>query len=481
MQVSIIIPTRNEAGNIGKLLQALTFLKSDYNYEAVVVDDSDDNTASIALRFGARVIKGKRKGLGQAIVDGIYGSKGEIVLVMDADLSHNPKAIPNLLNPILSHGYDMTIGSRYVQGGDFSNWSRKRQIQSLIGVKLMQLVTGVKDSNSGFFAFRKPILHGVTLNADSWKIMLEVLFKGNWISKLEVPIQFNDRTVGVSKNNNRERVKHAIHLMKLLLYKTRRFWKFVSASGVGTVTTFVVTWICTSLIGLHYLISLGIATSISVIINFTLNSKWTFSSENKAHSPDYEWRSFYKGLPWQKLWKQKLARIVKNMAGDAGNVLDIGCGSSPLGILTNHNDYKGIDIDVGKIAFMDRKGLRHCRFMVAGCDRIPYLDESFETVLFIEVIEHLDKDKATETLKEIYRVLKVKGQAIIATPNYGSWAGRMQDRLYGIFQRGAYADEHQLKFTLHSLIELCRENGLQYVKSEIPANSDMICKFVKVA
>jgi hypothetical protein len=77
--------------------------------------------------------------------------------------------------------------------------------------------------------------------------------------------------------------------------------------------------------------------------------------------------------------------------------------------------------------------------------------------------------------------LKVGGQAIIATPNFGSWTGKAQDTLYGIFQKGAYKEEHNLKFDIYSLTSLCKGCGLDYVTSEIPANSDMIVKFKKDA
>ena len=126
--VSVIIPTRNEEANISNLLSQIL----PYGYEVLVVDDSDDNTRNIALDLGARVLIGQRKGLGQAIVDGINSVETDIVVVCDADLSHNPKSIPNLVKPILEQGYDMTIGSRYVKGGSTVGWTAKRKIISYV-------------------------------------------------------------------------------------------------------------------------------------------------------------------------------------------------------------------------------------------------------------------------------------------------------------------------------------------------------------
>jgi len=542
--VSVVIPTKNEQANIKKLLLKIILC----DYEIIVVDDSDDATPEIAKSLGAKVIQGQRKGLGQAIIDGINTATGDIVLVMDADGSHSTSAIPDLLQPILKHGADLVIGSRYVKGGDFSNWALKRKIQSLIGVKLMQLVTGVSDSNSGFFAFRKSIIDGVTLKPHSWKIMLEVLFKGNWIFKKEVPIHFKDRIGGASKNSNKERLRHAIHIFKLLFYKYRHFINFAIVGGIGSIAYYILLYTLTEYVGLWYILSAIIGTLVAVTNNYLINHYWTFRYKKDTNkslfkgwlkylgnsaigdgvdlcvlvlltevfgvwymfsaflasgvaaiikytiankfiwkekgsqvcNEDYEWRSYYKGLIWQKRWKQKIAKIVRDMVGDCGNVLDVGCGASPLGINTSHSHYAGVDSSYNKILYMQNKNLDNCEFQVSGCDKLPFLSNSFDTVLFIEVIEHLrSRNTATRTIKEINRVLRQGGQAIIATPNFGSWTGKMQDRLYGIFQRGGYQVEHTLKFDLEGLIKLCQDNGLIYSRSVIPMGSDMICKFVK--
>lgn len=158
--VSIVIPTRNEEGNVTGLLARLrTSLESAHlNYEAIVVDNSVDKTAELAQASGARVITGEMLGLGQAIIDGIEASQGDIIIVMDADLSHRPEDIPKLLKPILGEGCDMTIGSRYVKGGSNPGWSLRRRVVSRVACLLALSVTKVKDATSGFFAFRKSIL-----------------------------------------------------------------------------------------------------------------------------------------------------------------------------------------------------------------------------------------------------------------------------------------------------------------------------------
>ena len=93
----------------------------------------------------------------QAILKGIQHSEGDVVVVMDADLSHSPYDIPRLLKPILQNDYDMAIGSRYVKGGDISNWDKHRGLSSRISAAIMYPIFGVRDANSGFFAFQKSV------------------------------------------------------------------------------------------------------------------------------------------------------------------------------------------------------------------------------------------------------------------------------------------------------------------------------------
>ena len=158
MLVSIVLPTRNEEENIAVLLSKFNFASNNISYEAVVVDDSTDKTAEVAKKCGARVIKGKGQGLGQAIIDGIMASKGEIVLVMDADGQHSPEAIPGLLKPIFEEGADMVIGSRFAKGGDTSEFGAFRTFISKFASWVGKASVGISDATTGFFAFRKSIL-----------------------------------------------------------------------------------------------------------------------------------------------------------------------------------------------------------------------------------------------------------------------------------------------------------------------------------
>jgi putative flippase GtrA/2-polyprenyl-3-methyl-5-hydroxy-6-metoxy-1,4-benzoquinol methylase len=265
--------------------------------------------------------------------------------------------------------------------------------------------------------------------------------------------------------------------------------KFCGQSAVGDYgIAYPLTLLLSSVFGVWYMLSSFLASGVAVFFKYMVAKRWIWGGKQKrlAGDADYEWNAFYKGLPWQKRWKRIIASIAKEFAeypdGDAGSVLDIGAGSSPLGLLINHRDYIAIDPNKAKMEYMQAKNLNKCMFISGTLHdtRIIGGNDYFDTVLFIEVIEHLENIiEAKGTLERIHNLLKPNGKLVVATPNYGGFAGKWMDRLYGIFQKGAYKEEHRLKFDLASLKALCQECGFRYVKSEIPLGADMICLFQK--
>ncbi len=205
--LSIIVPTYNESRNIEELLRRLfTALKPNYTqYEVLVVDDnSPDGTAQIAealkSKFDVRVVKRPRKiGLASAVLNGFKLASGDILCVMDADLSHPPEAVPEMYKAISEPDVDIVIGSRRVEGGGATNWPWFRQFGSTFAQLLAKPITGVKDNTSGFFMIKKKVLEGADISPIGFKILLEILAKGNYSKIKEIPIVFNDREGGKSK------------------------------------------------------------------------------------------------------------------------------------------------------------------------------------------------------------------------------------------------------------------------------------------
>ena len=210
--ISIIIPTYNERENIARLVPSVKESLgsgSVTDYEILVMDDdSPDGTAERVNEMRDPKVRavnrrGKTRGLSAAVIDGFREARGEILGVMDADLSHPPQLVPLLIAAIFE-GSNVAVGSRYVPGGGVRDWPFRRALASRVACWLARPVTLVKDATSGFFFVRRSVLENVTLNPMGFKIGLEVFVRSRHENKIkEVPYFFTDRTLGESKLNGR--------------------------------------------------------------------------------------------------------------------------------------------------------------------------------------------------------------------------------------------------------------------------------------
>lgn len=230
-RVSLVVPTRNEADNIGPLVaraqQTLTTL--DVPWEIVFVDDSDDNTPEIArqqpaeapVRVLHRTQLERTDGLSGAVLRGIEVAQGEIVVVMDGDLQHPPEMLDALVAPLLEHRADIVVATRYRGEGradGLRGWWRRFVSQSALKVVHVALprTRPISDPLGGFFAFRRDVVDGVELKPVGFKILLEILVRGRWLRATEVPYTFASRTGGTSKASAREGFRFLRHLVRLL-------------------------------------------------------------------------------------------------------------------------------------------------------------------------------------------------------------------------------------------------------------------------
>lgn len=225
--ISIILPTYNEKENIKELVHTLSNILSSNNLlgEIIIVDDnSPDGTGAVAEElknnYPVRVIHRSGKlGLGSAVIEGFNIAKGEILGVMDSDISHDPYAIPDMIRPIVNGEADFTIGSRYIKGGGITNWPLTRRITSKSAILLAYPFVKVKDLTSGFFFLHKNVINNVALNPLGFKICLEIIFKGNYKKIKEIPYTFTNRKKGKSKFNAKEIILYICQLILLIKYK----------------------------------------------------------------------------------------------------------------------------------------------------------------------------------------------------------------------------------------------------------------------
>jgi dolichol-phosphate mannosyltransferase len=244
-QISVIVPTYNERDNLAPLAGRLFAVLDSSDAELLIVDDdSPDGTAAVAKELGEKhpvrcIVRRGERGLATAVIRGLREARGELCVVMDADLSHPPEAIPRLLEAMGKAGTgaaseasgtdsepasaesvpvfpDMAIGSRFVPGGKVDlHWPLHRRLNSWVARLLARPLTGVRDMMSGFFCVRRSTLRLDRLKPVGYKIALELIVRHRWRNVVEIPITFADRTAGKTKLNVGEQLRYLRHLWRL--------------------------------------------------------------------------------------------------------------------------------------------------------------------------------------------------------------------------------------------------------------------------
>ncbi|MGO9994712.1 MAG: glycosyltransferase [Steroidobacteraceae bacterium] len=282
-----MVPTFQEVENIPHLVERLRILREAVrlDLELLLMDDdskdgSKDLVASLALPWVSLVTRSADRGLSQAVLEGLRLSQRDFVVVMDADLSHPPEKIPELLSA-LRHGAEVAVGSRFAEGGSIADdWGPIRWLNSRVATLLAVPLTSISDPMSGFFAMRRSTLSKANdFDPIGYKILLEIIVKCRCRYVDEVPIHFDNRHLGRSKLSLSEQLKYFRHLRRLYTFRYGTWshlaqFIVVGASGLG------INLICLTLL-LHEGVSekpaVAAAIAVSMVWNFALNRRFAFS------------------------------------------------------------------------------------------------------------------------------------------------------------------------------------------------------------
>lgn len=293
-ELSIVVPTYNEAGNVEELVRRVDAALPGIAWEIIIVDDdSPDGTASRARTLYQRDARLRclrrvgRRGLSSASIEGMLSSSAPFVAVMDGDLQHDPGVLRTMLDTLRRGETDLVIGTRYADGGSVGEWNERRIRISRFATRLSTLVTRrpVSDPMSGFFALRRDVIESCAKDLSSlgFKILLDIVASAPKTLRIrEVPFTFGTRLSGESKLSANVAWEYLLLLADKLVgrYVPVRFLAFAAIGAVGVGVHFLVLSAVFKLMAQGFAVSQAVATGSAIAFNYTVNNLLTYSGQS---------------------------------------------------------------------------------------------------------------------------------------------------------------------------------------------------------
>lgn len=302
MNTVVILPTYNEKDNIKTVLDGIfdAWRKvTGHQLTILVVDDtSPDGTGDIVRQYQKKhahviLLTGKKEGLGSALLRGITYAldtlHAEIIVQMDADLSHDPASVPFFME-VLDKGADFAVGSRYIPGGSIpDNWAPHRKLFSIVGNGIVRFGLGytrVHDWTGGYRAYKQSFARSSLRELSKYQgYVFQIAYLHKSLKRAatvtEVPIHFTDRRFGHSKIAPSQYIRDVLRYVITERVKdilTGSFGKFLVVGTIGFIINTLVLEMMVRF-GFHPALGSGIGAEFAIISNFFLNNSWTFGSQ----------------------------------------------------------------------------------------------------------------------------------------------------------------------------------------------------------
>ncbi len=390
VDLSLIIPALNEAGNLTELLPQvhMRLAPLSIRYEIIVIDEqANGHTRQVVEENQATLICPPTRGFGSALAAGFQRAAGAHIITMDADQSHPPDFLCDLWKA--RETAEIVIASRYIEGGQAQMPLGRLILSRVLNLAFSRgLDLQAKDMSSGYRLYQARSVKNLAFKSKDFDILQEALVHAfaNGYRVREIPFIYKPRRHGSS---------HA------------RLVKF----GLAYLRTFARLW----------------------------------TRRNSVASADYDHRAHDSWIPPQRYWQRQRYRHINELATGVGRCLDVGCGSSRiLGALPPRSI--GLDIALKKLRFARHHGGPLIQGSAHG---LPVAGATFPCVICSQVIEHITRGSV---LSELDRVLEPGGLLILGTPDYAKWQWRTTERIYSLLLPNAYGSEHITHYTYSELI-----------------------------
>ncbi len=292
--LTLVIPTRNEADNVARLVGELDESLSGVDYRVVFVDASTDETPEVIRSIceeDGRVVLIHREGserdggLSTAVTTGLDAVSKESVYtcVMDADLQHPPGKVREMLEEAQASEADVVVASRYVAGGDYSGLSGTVRWGVSVGSKYLAQVVfkearKTSDPMTGFFLLRNEAISDIQFRPLGFKVLLEILVCAPELQVIETPLNVQTRNAGVSKASIKQGLEYLVHIASLFWYvpSAGRFWKFAMVGASGVLVNMLVLIVLAEYLNTSKVVAWVFAVGVSILSNFLLNNAFTW-------------------------------------------------------------------------------------------------------------------------------------------------------------------------------------------------------------
>ena len=293
VDLSIIVPTLNEAGNIQALYQEIQQALDDVCWQIIFVDDDSSDNTRVNIRSLANtdsriqlVHRIGRRGLSSACLEGMAASNSRYILVMDADLQHDTRIIPQMLESLQQEGYDLAVGSRFKTGATIAGLSKFREESSRWVNRTITLLTKnkISDPLSGFFMLPREVYDATKYKVSGlgFKILLDIIMSSKRPLKIqEIPFKFRERHAESSKLD----ISIVAEFAGLIIEKLSRgkfpmrFFMFLCVGSVGAIVHFLVMGILYRYLTVDFIYAQAAATYVAIIFNFCLNNAFTYRDQ----------------------------------------------------------------------------------------------------------------------------------------------------------------------------------------------------------